>query len=100
MHLLFGPRATAFSGLFAGKCYTDRLVVHAVDAGQWCHRGPCRLQRIGLTVSPPLIYSSFSCGLSCGRISRINPPFRLSPSSRKYFDTSSHGYALRRSPEA
>ena len=58
MHVLFGPRATAFSGLFAGKCYTDRLVVHAVDAGQWCHRGPCRLQRIGLTVSPYLLFTA------------------------------------------
>jgi hypothetical protein len=36
----------------------DRLVVHAVDARQWCHRGPCRLQRIGLTVSPPLLFSA------------------------------------------
>jgi len=32
MHVSFGPRATAFSGLFAGKCYSDRLVVDAVDS--------------------------------------------------------------------
>ena len=58
MHVLFGPRATAFSGLFAGKSCPDRFVIHGVDAGQWCHRGPCRLQRIGLTVSPPLLFSA------------------------------------------